>query len=250
MEKLINNERENAITNTPQDYVFLYEECWSSNPDNRPEVDEVLKRLKKFSGDEQSINVVIIINNERHLYTINDLDKSLNLKEVRRRLSTEKDFLLGRQNIYFYDRLKGKISRDHENNYTIEKILISDGPDISFCIEIDNSKPSFPRIVQLFGLDKGRIFDDGMMKKVEKQAYIIKNLHEKDINIQNEHSINICENNNTVYNKTVSVSLLPKDLLPTDEYIKAIEEALDDSKSFEEQRKALDLVGKEYGYFW
>ncbi|CAG8462880.1 16421_t:CDS:2 [Dentiscutata heterogama] len=245
---------EKAIANTPQDYVVLYEECWSSNPDKRPKVDEVLRQLKKFSskapGDEQHINVVIIVNNERRIYAINDLDKSLNLKEVRRRLSTEENLLLGRQNIYFYDRFKGKISRDHENNYTLEKILISDGLDLSFCIEIDHSKPSFPKIVQRFDLDKGRIFDDGVMKIAEKQAFTIKNLHEKDINIQNEHSINIGDSNNTVYNQTGSASFLPKDLLLTDEYIKAINEALDDSKSAEEQRKALDLVGKEYGQFW
>ncbi|CAG8490755.1 16583_t:CDS:2 [Gigaspora margarita] len=218
------------------------------NIDN--ESNENIQHSEKTSlGDKQHINVIIIINNERHKFTINELDKSSSLKEVRKRLSTEKNLLLGRQNIYFYDRFKEKISRDYENNYTLEKILISDGPDFLFCIEIDHLMPSFPRIVQRFDLDRGQIFDNKVMNSANKKAFSIKDLHEKNINIQNEYSINIGESN-TVYNTTSSVNFSQKDLLVNDDYIKAIKGALDDSKSIEEQRKALDQVGKEYGYFW
>ncbi|CAG8574285.1 5682_t:CDS:2, partial [Gigaspora margarita] len=197
---------------------------------------------------KQYINA-IIVNNGHCTFTFEDLDKSTYLKDVRRRLSTEKDLLLGRQNVYFYDRLGEKISRDHENNYTLEDILIPDGSDFSFYIESDLSTPSFPKIVQFLDLDKGRKFDDGIMNTANNQAFTIKNLHEKDINIQNEYSINIGESN-PIYYQTGYIRLTRGDLQVSDEYIKAIENALDDNKSVEEKREALNEIGKEFGHFW
>ncbi|RIB24326.1 kinase-like domain-containing protein [Gigaspora rosea] len=258
--KIIDNQKEKAIANTPQDFISLYEKCWSSSPDQRPTLHKILKQLKKLLNktpvefienhisNKQYINAIII--NQGHCtFTFEDLDKSTDLRDVRRRLSTEKDLLLGRQNVYFYDQHGEKISRDHENNYTLEDILIPDGSDFSFYIESDLSKPSFPKIVQLFGLDKGRKFDDGIMNTASQQAFTIQNLHEKDINIQNEYSINIGESN-PVYYQTGYIRLTRDDLQVSDEYIKAIEDALDDNKSVEEKRGALNEIGREFGHFW
>ncbi|CAG8495899.1 7535_t:CDS:2 [Cetraspora pellucida] len=251
---------EKDIPNTPQDYVDLYKECWSDNPDQRPTLLKISKQLKKLSNkasikfivnsisSKQCINA-IIVNNDQLKFTFEDLDKSANLSYVRRRLSIEKDLMLGRQNVYFYDRFGGKISRDHENNYTLETILIKDGSDFSFYIESDLSKPSFPKIVQLLNLDKGWTIDGEDMKTASKPAFFIKNLHEKDIKMQNEYSINMGERNN-VYYQTGNIHLFLKDLQVSTEYIEAIEDALDVNKSVEEQREALNNVGKEYGYFW
>ncbi|KAF0561619.1 kinase-like protein [Gigaspora margarita] len=241
VKKILENQRENAIANTPQDFISLYEKCWSFSPGQRPTLHKILKQLKKLLNktpvefivnhisNKQYINA-IIVNNGHCTFTFEDLDKSTYLRDVRRRLSTEKDLLLGRQNVYFYDRLGEKISRDHENNYILEDILIPDGSDFSFYIESDLSTPSFPKIVQFLDLDKGRKFDDGIINTANNQAFTIKNLHEKDINIQNEYSINIGE--------------------ISDEYVKAIEDALDDNKSVEEKRDALNEIGKEFGHFW
>ncbi|UZO03641.1 uncharacterized protein OCT59_024045 [Rhizophagus irregularis] len=41
-------EREATIFNTPIEYANLYRECWNIEPDNRPSMFEVVKRLKAF----------------------------------------------------------------------------------------------------------------------------------------------------------------------------------------------------------
>ncbi|CAG8614019.1 2593_t:CDS:2 [Cetraspora pellucida] len=44
--------REKEITNTPQKYVDLYNQCWSSDPSQRPTVDIVLSILKKLQTEK------------------------------------------------------------------------------------------------------------------------------------------------------------------------------------------------------
>ncbi|GBB93155.1 hypothetical protein RclHR1_02120007 [Rhizophagus clarus] len=40
--------RETAIPNTPEDYKNLYSECWDADPNKRPEINQVVIRLKSF----------------------------------------------------------------------------------------------------------------------------------------------------------------------------------------------------------
>ncbi|CAB4379568.1 unnamed protein product [Rhizophagus irregularis] len=44
------NRREEIIPNTPYDYSNLYTECWNGEPNNRPNIDEVVNRLKFISN--------------------------------------------------------------------------------------------------------------------------------------------------------------------------------------------------------
>ncbi|RIB03737.1 kinase-like domain-containing protein [Gigaspora rosea] len=46
------NKREKTIENTPPHYVNLYTNCWSSDPDLRPKLNEVLIELKKLETVE------------------------------------------------------------------------------------------------------------------------------------------------------------------------------------------------------
>ena len=41
--------REQPMSDTPSDYVELYQNCWNDNPDSRPTIDEVIDTLEKFS---------------------------------------------------------------------------------------------------------------------------------------------------------------------------------------------------------
>ncbi|CAG8664840.1 5106_t:CDS:1, partial [Gigaspora rosea] len=44
-----NNKREKPINGTPIDFVNLYEKCWSSNPDMRPAMNEILAKIKSLT---------------------------------------------------------------------------------------------------------------------------------------------------------------------------------------------------------
>ncbi|CAG8788430.1 11230_t:CDS:2, partial [Dentiscutata erythropus] len=44
------NKREKIIANTPSDYANLVEKCWSSDPDQRPTLDQILIELENLSN--------------------------------------------------------------------------------------------------------------------------------------------------------------------------------------------------------
>ncbi|GBC22104.2 kinase-like domain-containing protein [Rhizophagus irregularis DAOM 181602=DAOM 197198] len=58
--------REKIIPNTSIDYEKLYTECWDGEPDNRPSVNEVVKRLKTiiYQQNENIDNITYQISNE------------------------------------------------------------------------------------------------------------------------------------------------------------------------------------------
>ncbi|CAG8501296.1 161_t:CDS:2 [Scutellospora calospora] len=56
---ILRNEREKIIPGTPPDYANLYEKCWSSDPEKRPALNEILTTFEKLS----SLSVKFIINN-------------------------------------------------------------------------------------------------------------------------------------------------------------------------------------------
>ncbi|CAI2193974.1 4861_t:CDS:2, partial [Funneliformis geosporum] len=45
---IIDGHRENVIEGTPEDYKELYEKCWNSMPENRPNIKKVLEKFKKM----------------------------------------------------------------------------------------------------------------------------------------------------------------------------------------------------------
>ncbi|CAG8534372.1 5837_t:CDS:2 [Cetraspora pellucida] len=56
--ELINSTREKMVESTPLDYANLYNRCWSSFPDQRPTLNEILIELEKLST-ETSIEFII-----------------------------------------------------------------------------------------------------------------------------------------------------------------------------------------------
>ncbi|CAB4376582.1 unnamed protein product [Rhizophagus irregularis] len=51
MFEILNGKREDPIPNTPVDYINIYQKCWKNNPDNRPNMDQVLSNLKSINLD-------------------------------------------------------------------------------------------------------------------------------------------------------------------------------------------------------
>ncbi|KAF0515144.1 kinase-like protein [Gigaspora margarita] len=56
--EVLQDKRERTIPNTPSSYADLYMRCWSSDPTQRPTLDSILTKLKKFST-ETSIKYMI-----------------------------------------------------------------------------------------------------------------------------------------------------------------------------------------------
>ncbi|KAF0538224.1 glycosyltransferase family 2 protein [Gigaspora margarita] len=59
MIEIANGTREKMVENTPLDYANLYNRCWSSSPDQRPTLNEILTELEKLSIET---NIEFIIN--------------------------------------------------------------------------------------------------------------------------------------------------------------------------------------------
>ncbi|CAG8488902.1 5453_t:CDS:2 [Dentiscutata erythropus] len=56
---ILKDEREKIIPGTPSDYANLYKKCWSSNPDQRPVLNEILTELEILSN----LSIIFMINN-------------------------------------------------------------------------------------------------------------------------------------------------------------------------------------------
>ncbi|RIB07239.1 kinase-like domain-containing protein [Gigaspora rosea] len=65
---ILKGKREKKVSGTPSRYVKLYKRCWSSNPKKRPEIKEILCKLRK-SKDEK-----IIISNKVRGYGGNEVN--------------------------------------------------------------------------------------------------------------------------------------------------------------------------------
>ncbi|UZO03689.1 uncharacterized protein OCT59_024092 [Rhizophagus irregularis] len=50
--------RETIVPGTPGNYVELYVECWNSEPDNRPTINDVVARLKKIINTSENAKII------------------------------------------------------------------------------------------------------------------------------------------------------------------------------------------------
>ncbi|CAG8758762.1 20842_t:CDS:1 [Dentiscutata erythropus] len=208
--------------------------------------------------DTQNIRVVIVDNDgiERRSNILSGLDKQASLTDTRKKLSLNDKILMSKQNSHFWNDNKYRISQDDENNYTLQDILIPKTDHYNLYVAVDPSKPNFLEISKKLQLNKGRKTrdnSDNTYVMVNKSAFTIKNPHMINVNLQSkfervhdremEEYIKICY-------ELGSVRLSRKDLAPNEDYVRAIEEALDESKSNDEKKRNLDIVGEEYGFFW
>ncbi|CAB4479848.1 unnamed protein product [Rhizophagus irregularis] len=50
--------RETIVPGTPGNYVELYVECWNSEPDNRPTINDVVARLKNIINTSDNAKII------------------------------------------------------------------------------------------------------------------------------------------------------------------------------------------------
>ncbi|CAB4421166.1 unnamed protein product [Rhizophagus irregularis] len=68
--------RETPIPDTPDDYINLYTECWNAEPDNRPTMKQVVKRLEAIisqnttNGQEVNLNTTANMDNNVAQYNV------------------------------------------------------------------------------------------------------------------------------------------------------------------------------------
>ncbi|CAG8591133.1 1750_t:CDS:2, partial [Dentiscutata heterogama] len=79
------NKREKIIVNTPSDYANLIEKCWSSDPDQRPTLDEILIKLENLSNKTtiEFITNENIKNNQQIVQPESNNEDSLNFFNCR-----------------------------------------------------------------------------------------------------------------------------------------------------------------------
>ncbi|CAB5302771.1 unnamed protein product [Rhizophagus irregularis] len=68
--RILQGYRETIVPNTPSDYSKLYTECWNSEPDNRPTMDQVVVKLKEII-----MKTNVIVNSQMRIDSDN-VDKS------------------------------------------------------------------------------------------------------------------------------------------------------------------------------
>ncbi|CAG8511906.1 24208_t:CDS:2 [Dentiscutata erythropus] len=227
--------------------VGFHEKCWSSSPDQRPTLHEVLDHLKKFS---ENTSVKFIENYFRNL-----------------RKASE------------------KIPRHFENDFKVEDILIPEVGIHSLQVETDEAFPCVLELVSRLNIDRGcKKINDSSIVEAPIPAFSIKELHMKDIIVENEFEkifkkttknieelwiesfenvyikendkvVENCKENVVLNNYTIiychkgTILLSLKDLEATEECVNSIKNALDNGLSDTQKIEKLKKVGNEYGFF-
>ncbi|GBC22178.2 kinase-like domain-containing protein [Rhizophagus irregularis DAOM 181602=DAOM 197198] len=75
--RILHGLREAPISDTPEDYIKLYTDCWNSEPDNRPTINQVADKLKAISTKNNNCN----INADVQLLVIQNFGK-INIEEM------------------------------------------------------------------------------------------------------------------------------------------------------------------------
>ncbi|CAG8777746.1 19288_t:CDS:1, partial [Cetraspora pellucida] len=200
--------------------------------------------------------VVVAENKVVNEFKLEEINISMSLDKVREYLTRNELILVGQQNSHFRNKLEHKIPFVNENDYKLKDILVStDGENdndksFSFFIEKDLTRPGFPEIVRNLNLTKGyKRNERNEVIQANKNAFQIKNMHLMEIithqtleEIEDSQGRFLCCVKGTI-------RLLPGDLEATEEYIEAIEDALNEDANID-IKASLRRVGRVYGFFW
>ncbi|CAB4426338.1 unnamed protein product [Rhizophagus irregularis] len=72
--EILNGKRETPISGTPIDYINIYTECWRNNPDDRPNIQQVVSDLKLINLNTNEIKIYenTVSNIENNISTNNN----------------------------------------------------------------------------------------------------------------------------------------------------------------------------------
>ncbi|CAB5369898.1 unnamed protein product [Rhizophagus irregularis] len=55
--EILNGKRETPVSGTPIDYINIYTECWRNNPDDRPDIQQIVSDLKLINLNTNEIKI-------------------------------------------------------------------------------------------------------------------------------------------------------------------------------------------------
>ncbi|PKY61661.1 hypothetical protein RhiirA4_551006, partial [Rhizophagus irregularis] len=58
--------REGPIKDTNDKFVVLYEKCWQHEPDNRPNINEVISKLNLINSENKDVSTILPKENEEN----------------------------------------------------------------------------------------------------------------------------------------------------------------------------------------
>ncbi|CAB5197760.1 unnamed protein product [Rhizophagus irregularis] len=165
--EILNGKRETPTSDTPIDYIKIYNECWQDNPDNRPDMQQVFSELKLINlniiGETKTLSE---INDD---FTIDDSD-NFGINGISNSLSSNSLTSSGITNITLQAKID-KLMEEYDNMLT-DKISITNDDD-------DDD-------------------DENCKKIIEELLFLHENSIQKEINIENYIQIvkqNIISNN-------------------------------------------------------
>ncbi|CAB5350833.1 unnamed protein product [Rhizophagus irregularis] len=167
LSQILNGKRETPTSDTPIDFIKIYNECWQDNPDNRPDMQQVFSELKLINlniiGETKTLSE---INDD---FTIDDSDK-FGINGISNSLSSNSLTSSGITNITLQAKID-KLMEEYDNMLT-DKISITN--------DDDNDD------------------DENYKKIIEELLFLHENSIQKEINIENYIQIvkqNIISNN-------------------------------------------------------
>ncbi|CAG8703852.1 15954_t:CDS:1 [Cetraspora pellucida] len=212
-----------------------------------------------YEANPLSVKGIVIADNKivnEFNLALSEIKPLTTLYKVREYLTQKNLVIVGRQNSHFRNKFEYKIPFVNEDDYKLKDILVpTDGTidsaaSFSFFIEKDLTRPGFPEIVRNLNLTKGyKRNERNEVIQANKNAFRIKNMHLMEI--ITHQTLEEIEDNQGRFLCCVkgTIRLLPGDLEATEEYIEAIEDALNEDINID-IKASLHRVGREYGFFW
>ncbi|CAB4433438.1 unnamed protein product [Rhizophagus irregularis] len=167
MLEILNGRREIPTSDTPIDYVNTYKRCWQDNPNDRPDMQQVLSELK-------SIN----LNMKNDLSYVNNIDIDENNEIIINELILlYEDFI--KKEIYYEDDYIQLIIKKHIifNNKNINEI---------FNYLLNNNKKNKQNIILLaifyrygIGIEKNEMKALELYEEMSKRVFIKSEISEK-----------------------------------------------------------------------
>ncbi|CAB5386182.1 unnamed protein product [Rhizophagus irregularis] len=192
MLEILNGRREIPTSDAPIDYVNTYKRCWQDNPNDRPDMQQVLSELKSINLNmKNDLSYVNNINENIQNDTINDIDEN-NEIIINELILLYEDFI--QKEIYY---------EDDYIQLIIKKYIIFNNKNINeiFNYLLNNNKKNKQNIILLaifyrygIGIEKNEMKAFELYEEMTRKAFVKSEISEKS-NSKKIFEVCVKENN-------------------------------------------------------